>query len=87
MIAAVPPKWGGYSDRFSEPLYIIGRLKPGVSLAAATSNIDLLFHQIWLAYRNDHATQKDLADLQKTHVPLTPITRAFLRCAANTLNR
>jgi predicted permease len=77
MIAAVPPKWGGYSDRFSEPLYIIGRLKPGVSLAAATSNIDLLFHQLWLAYRNDHTSQKDLSDLQKTHVPLTPITKGL----------
>ena len=77
MIAAVPPKLGGYSDRFSEPLYIIGRLKPGVSLAAATSNIDLLFHQIWLANRNDHTSQKDLADLQRTHVPLTPLAKGL----------
>jgi predicted permease len=73
MIAVVPPKLGGYSDKFTEPLYILGRLKPGVSPAQATSNIDLLFHQIWLSYRNEHVTQKDLADLQKTHVPLTPI--------------
>ncbi len=73
MIAVVPPKLGGYSDKFTEPLYILGRLKPGVSPAQATSNIDLLFHQIWLSYRNEHVTQKDLGDLQKTHVPLTPI--------------
>ncbi|MGC1921778.1 MAG: ABC transporter permease, partial [Acidobacteriaceae bacterium] len=77
MIASVPPKWGSYSDRFSEPLYIVGRLKPGVSLAQATSNIDLLFHQIWFAYRNDHTNQKDLADLQKTHVVLTPIAKGL----------
>ena len=57
----------------NESLYILARLKPGVSLAQATSNIDLLFHQIWLSYRNDHTDQGDLTNLQKTHVPLTPI--------------
>jgi predicted permease len=73
MITSVPPNWGSYSDKRNESLLIIGRLKPGVSLAQATSNMDLLFHQIWLSYRDDHTTQQDLADLQKTHVPLTPI--------------
>ena len=32
---------------------------------------------MWLSYRNDHTTQKDLADLQKTHVPLTPIANGL----------
>ena len=73
MITSVPPNWGSYSDKRNESLYILGRLKPGVSLAQATSNIDLLFHQIWLNYRNDHTDQHDLTQLQKTHVPLTPI--------------
>jgi predicted permease len=73
MITSVPPNWGSYSDKRNESLLIIGRLRPGVSLAPATSNIDLLFHQIWLSYRDDHTTQQDLADLQKTHVPLSPI--------------
>jgi len=83
MIAVVPPKLGGYSDKFTEPLYILGRLKPGVSPAQATSNIDLLFHQIWLSYRNEHVTQKDLADLQKTHVPLTPIATGLSALRGN----
>ena len=73
MIASVPPNWGSYSDKRNESLYILGRLKPGVSLAAATANIDLLFHQIWLSYRNAHTNQGDLTQLQNTHVPLTPI--------------
>ena len=73
MISQVPPGWHSYSGQRDESLYILGRLKPGVSLAAATSNIDLLFHQIWLSYRNEHVTQKDLTDLQNTHVPLNPM--------------
>lgn len=73
MIASVPPHWGSYSDRRSESLLIFGRLKPGVSLAQATSNIDLLFHQIWPTYRNNFDTQSDIDHLQKAHVTLTPI--------------
>ena len=73
MIASVPPKWGSYSDKRSESLYILGRLKPGVSLAAATSNINLLFQQMWPSYVNGVTTQRDLAQLKKAHVPLTPI--------------
>src|SRR6185437_1216095 len=73
MIASVPPNWGSYSDKRNESLYILGRLKPGVSLAQATSDIDLLFHRIWFSYRDAHTSQNDLANLQKTHVPLTPI--------------
>jgi predicted permease len=73
MIASVPPKWGSYTDKRSESLYIIGRLKPDVSPAAATSNINLLFQEMWQGYVNGSTTQKDLADLKKTQVPLTPI--------------
>ncbi|WP_263415974.1 ABC transporter permease [Terriglobus albidus] len=77
MIAFVPPNWGSYSDKRNESLYIFGRLKPGVSLDQATSNINLVFHQIWLSYRNAHVTQQDLADLQKTQVPLTPMEKGL----------
>ena len=73
MIASIPPKRGSYSDKRSESLYILGRLKPGVSLAAATSNINLLFQQMWPSYGNGVTTRKDLADLRKAYVPLTPI--------------
>jgi len=77
MISQVPPGWHSYSGQRDESLYVIGRLKPGVSLAQATPNINLLFQQVWLSYRDEHVTQKDLADLQKTHVPLTSIANGL----------
>ena len=77
MISQVPPGWHSYSGQRDESLYVIGRLKPGVSLAQATANINLLFQQVWLSYRDEHVTQKDLADLQKTHVPLTSIANGL----------
>ncbi|MGC1461867.1 MAG: ABC transporter permease [Terracidiphilus sp.] len=77
MIANVPPNWQSYSGKRDESLYIIGRLKPGVTVAQATSNINLVFQQIWLSYRDEHVTQKDLADLQKTQVPLTRMDKGL----------
>src|ERR1700761_8322809 len=39
MVELVPPHFkGAYSDNFTESLYILGRLKPGVSIAQATTN-------------------------------------------------
>ena len=74
MVAASPQAGRGRFDRFTEPPTSLAAPKPA-SAGRATSNIDLLFHQIWLAYRNDHVKfwGKHLADLQKTHVPPTPI--------------
>ena len=33
MVKEVPPNFGGYKENFSESLLIMGRLKPGVSIA------------------------------------------------------
>ena len=46
MIKQVPPNFDGYKDNFSESLLILARLKPGVSVAQATSNVNLLFRQV-----------------------------------------
>jgi len=80
---AGPAGWHSYSGQRDESLYVIGRLKPGVSLAQATANINLLFQQVWLSYRDEHVTQKDLADLQKTHVRSRPSPMASMLCATS----
>ena len=77
MIAAVPPNWGSYTDNFSESLLLMGRLKPGVTLAQASSNVNVLFQQIMLSFRNAHTTQQDLEKLPKTSVPLTPMEKGL----------
>jgi len=48
MVKDVPPNFGGYKDNFSESLLIMARLKPGISISEATSNVNLLFRQILL---------------------------------------
>jgi predicted permease len=73
MTKQVPPHWGSYTDNRNASLLVMGRLKPGVTLQQATSNANLLFHQIWMSFRNDHTTQRDLTKLQKAQLTLTPM--------------
>ena len=51
MVKSVPPYFSAYSDKFAQALYIIGRLKPGVSIAQATTNVNLLYQQILRSFR------------------------------------
>ena len=73
MIKAVPPNFGGYKDNFSESLLIMGRLKPGISIAEATSNVNLLFQQILRGFPDAKLSQENLRKLDETKVPLTPM--------------
>jgi ABC-type antimicrobial peptide transport system permease subunit len=51
----------------------MGRLKPGVSIDEATSNVNLLFRQILLGFPDAKLSQENLQKLDKTKVPLTPM--------------
>jgi predicted permease len=73
MVEHVPPHFkGAYSDNFAESLYILGRLKPGVSMAQATTNVNLLFQQI-LRHLRGSLSQDDAKALKEARVSLTPM--------------
>jgi predicted permease len=74
MAKAIPPNYDGYKDNFSESLLIMGRLKPGVSLAQATSNVNLLFRQILIGFPDAKLTQENLQKLDRARVPLTSMS-------------
>jgi predicted permease len=73
MVKAVPPNFGGYNDNFSESLLIIGRLKPGVSIEAASANVNVLFRQILTSFAGAQLDQENKQKLDHTQVPLTPM--------------
>ena len=73
MVKVVPPNYGGYKDNFSESLLIMARLKPGISISEATSNVNLLFRQILLGFPDAKLSQENLQELDRTKVPLTPM--------------
>jgi predicted permease len=77
MMEAVPPHWSGYKENTSQSLYLMGRLRPGASLESATTDVNLIYHQLrqqQLGAFADNAKTHRNADLLKTlHVPLTPM--------------
>jgi predicted permease len=70
----VPPNFDGYSDNFSESLYLMGRLKPGTTMPQAATNVNLLFRQILLGFPDAPLSQENLEKLKKTRVILSPMT-------------
>jgi predicted permease len=66
------PGWNGLADHDFRSLYLIGRLKPDVSLAQASASTNLLFRQIIRSeYLGDNPSPHDLAILQHASIDLT----------------
>src|ERR1700722_12114955 len=63
MAGVIPPGWGSYKGNFSESLYILGRLKPGVTMEQATANINVLYPQILHSFPDAKLTQENVANL------------------------
>ena len=77
MGAVIPPNWGAYKNNFSESLYILGRLKPGVSVEQATAETNVLFRQILLGFPDAKLTQHNLENLKRSHVQLVSMERGL----------
>lgn len=70
MADVIPPGWGGYDKNFTEGLYILGRLKPGVTREQATANANVLFPQILRGFPDANLSQWNLVRLSRAHVSL-----------------
>jgi predicted permease len=77
MAQTIPPGWGRYKDNFSESLYIIGRLKHGVTVEQATANVNFLFPQILRSFPDARLSQENLARLARAHVQLETMARGL----------
>jgi predicted permease len=77
MSQAVPPHWGGYKDDTAESLYVFGRLKPGVTIEQASTNINVvfqqIFHQLLPTYPEGPHQGDNAAILKHRRVPITPM--------------
>lgn len=77
MMHSVPPMWDGYKKNFWDGMYLIGRLKPGVSPEQATSNVNLLYQQIIRSFPDADLSERNLGYLQRAHVGLTPMSKGL----------
>jgi predicted permease len=77
MAGVIPPGWGKYNENFSESLYILGRLKPGVTMTQATANVNVLLPQILHSFPDAKLTQENVASLARAHVQLKNMARGI----------
>lgn len=75
----VSPGWNGLEDKSFQSLYILGRLKPGVTVAQAQANVNLLARQIWRASAGPVLTKEQQIDLKRANINLTPAARGLSR--------
>lgn len=77
MLQSIPPGWKGRQDNFSESLWIVGRLKSGVSVEQATANMNVLFPEILQSFPDGKLTQTNLNNLAHARVQLQPMARGL----------
>src|SRR5579863_387053 len=74
----ISPQWNGLEDKSFLSLYVIARLKPGVSRAQAEASTNVLFKQILQRdYLSPTPAQKEMEALSKAHIELTSAGRGL----------
>ncbi len=77
MVAKVPPHWGSYGGNFDEALYVMGRLKPGVTPAQAEADVNVLYRPIITGFGDANMNREKRAELDKAHINLTPLANGL----------
>jgi predicted permease len=72
-----PAHWDGRNAEDAQSLYLIGRLKDGVSAAQAGAVVNLLFKQSLAARAGAQPTAQRLQDIQKANIELTSVSRGL----------
>ena len=72
-----PTHWDERNNDGWQSLYIIGRLQNGVTAAQANAVVNLLFKQSLQARAGAQPSARDLDDIQKASVELTPVSRGL----------
>jgi predicted permease len=75
----ISPGWNGLDNKWFESLYILGRLKPGVTIDQASGNVNVLARQIWQEDAGSVLTKQQQQDLEHAHIVLTPASRGLSR--------
>lgn len=72
-----PAHWDGRTNENFQDLFLIGRLKPGVTTQQANAAVNLLFKQSLQARVGAQPTAQRLKDLEAANVQLTPVSRGL----------
>jgi predicted permease len=75
----ISPGWNGLDDKWFQSLYILARLKPGVTVEQAGANVNVLARQIWREYAGSALTKQQQQNLEHAHITLTQASRGLSR--------
>jgi predicted permease len=75
----VSPGWNGLGNKEFQSLYILARLKPGVSVEQAEANVNLLARASWQELAGSVPTKQQQQALEHAHISLTPAMRGLSR--------
>ena len=79
MQGQVPPGINGFNDPGFRSLYIVGRLKHGITLAQASANTNVLFKQALREYVGSAPDPARLQDIQRAYVELSSMAAGVSR--------
>src|SRR6266508_2140143 len=71
--------WSGSHNKESQSLYLIARLKNGVSAEQASATVNLLFKQSLQERAGAQASTERMQDIQRAYIELTPTGRGLSR--------
>jgi predicted permease len=75
----VSPGWNGLDDTQFQSLYLLARLKPGVSAETAEAEVNVLAPQIWRGFAGPVLTAEQQQALDHAHIELTGAARGLSR--------
>ena len=79
MEAQVSPGWNGLENKQFESLDLFGRLKPGVGVAQAQAEVNVLAKQFWTEAAGGALTADEKQELAESVIELTPAARGISR--------
>jgi len=76
----ISPGWNGLEEKFFQSLYLVARLKPGVTMQEATASTNLIFQQMLHGeYLSAKPSPKDLQDVLHARVELVSVAGGLPR--------
>jgi predicted permease len=77
MVGQITSHSTSYTDDLDQCLFVFGRLRPGVTLTQAETEVNLLRQQILPHLPDAQMGPSQWRDLKSTHIPITPMARGL----------
>ena len=79
MEAQISPGWHGLENKLFQSLYLLGRLKPELSLKSGEAAVNVAFQQLLHDYAGTQPTSQQLENMRRARIDLTPAATGLSR--------